>query len=67
VSSTGLNAPAELPCQSSRNLVNVRAEALIEEFAEAGIVVDAANDAANLPALFQPVEARIDSRPASEV
>jgi len=29
---------------------------LIEEFAEARIVVDAANDPANLTALFQPVE-----------
>jgi hypothetical protein len=40
---------------------------LIEEFAETGIVIDAANDAANLSTLLKPVEFRIDSRAASEV
>jgi len=41
--------------------------ALIEELAETGVVVDAANDAANLSALLQPVKPRIDSRAASKV
>ena len=40
---------------------------LIEEFAEARIVVDAANDLANLAAFFQPVERGINSGAASEV
>ena len=40
---------------------------LIEEFAEARIVVDAANDPANLTALFHPVKRGIDSGAASEV
>jgi hypothetical protein len=62
-----LNAPTELPCQCSRNLVDVRAKALIEEFAKARIVIDTANDAANLSTLFKPVEARIDSGATTEV
>ena len=40
---------------------------LIEEFAEARIVVDAANDPTNLAALLQPVERGINSGAASEV
>ena len=63
----GLNAPTELPRQSPRNLIDVRAQALIEELAETWVVIDAANDAANLSALFQPVESRVNSRTASEV
>ena len=40
---------------------------LIEELAELRIVVNAANDPANLASLLQPVERRIDSGAASEV
>jgi hypothetical protein len=65
--SAGLDSPTELPCQSPCNLVNIGTQVLIEEFAEARIVVDAANDPANLTALFQPVERGIDSGAASEV
>jgi hypothetical protein len=65
--SAGLDSPTELPRQSPRNLVNIRTQVLIEEFAEARIVVDAANDLANLAAFFQPVERGINSGAASEV
>jgi len=51
-----LDAPTELPRQGPRNLVNIRAEVLIEQLAGARPVVDAANDPANLIPLFQPVQ-----------
>jgi hypothetical protein len=49
------------------DLVDVWAQALVEEFAETGIVIDPTNDAANLAALLQPVEARIDSWATTQV
>src|ERR1035437_4646111 len=63
----GLNSPTEFTRQSPRNLVNIRAQVLIEELAEARVVVDAADDPANLAPLLQPVECRIHSGAASEV
>jgi hypothetical protein len=66
-SSARLDSPTELSRQSPRNLVNIRAHVLIEDFAETRIIVDAANDPANLAALLQPVERGIDSGAASEV
>jgi hypothetical protein len=44
-----LEAAREDPRQSQRNLVNIRAQVVIEEFAAAErIVIDAENDPANL-------------------
>jgi hypothetical protein len=40
---------------------------LIKKLAEARVVIDAANDPANLAAFLQPVERGIDSGAASEV
>jgi hypothetical protein len=51
-----LDAPTELPRQGPRNLVNIGTQVLIEELAEARVVIDAANDPANLAPLFQPVK-----------
>jgi hypothetical protein len=62
-----LDSPTELPRQSPRNLINIRTQVLIEKLAEARVVIDAANDAANFAAFLQPVERGIDSGAASEV
>jgi hypothetical protein len=62
-----LDTPTELPRQGPRNLVNIRAKVLIEEPAEARVVVDAANNPANLAPLFHPVKRGIDSGAASKV
>jgi hypothetical protein len=62
-----LDAPSELTRQCPRNLVNIRAKVLIEELAEARVIVNATNDPANLTPSFQPVKCGIDSRTASEV
>jgi hypothetical protein len=51
-----LDAPTKLPRQGPRNLINIRAKLLIEELAETRVVIDTANDPANLTPLFQPVK-----------
>src|ERR1035437_736368 len=63
----GLNSPTEFTRQSPRNLVNIRTQLLIEELAEARVVVNAADDPANLAPLLHSVERRIHSGAASEV
>jgi hypothetical protein len=48
----GLNTPTKLPRQGCCYLVYAGAYALVEQFAEPGVIVDATNDAANLSLLL---------------
>jgi hypothetical protein len=45
-----LNAPAEFARNSSGDLIDIRAQLLVEEFTEARVVIDATDYPANLSA-----------------
>jgi hypothetical protein len=62
-----LNAPAELSSQGSGNLIEVGAELLAQQLAEARVIVDPPDDPADAAFPLQTVQGGINGRPMAKV